>query len=275
MILLTATTDKIQVISSSAANLDVHISYQEVSSTTFTVTGMGRTNTAISSAATTDVLAAPAGSTNRNVKTIHIRNKHASLANDVTVQFNQNATLFELHKVTLNAGDALEYVEGVGFFTLTTAAALDRRLVVTTDVINATTSFADITGLTCALLSGKNYNFECYLFHQTNATTTGAQFGVNIGAAPTSLILQGWSQLTVSPTVAITLVGEAAVTARDTATAVETTGPGAVNMLHIMYGWIVPSANGTFAIRSKSEVAVASGLTIKAGSWCRIWEATG
>jgi len=59
---------------------------------------------------------------------------------------------------------------------------------------------------------------------------------------------------------------------RDDMKVVETTGPGAVNMLAIISGYIVPSADGTFAVRCASEVAVASGLTIKAGSWLRIWE---
>lgn len=44
------------------------------------------------------------------------------------------------------------------------------------------------------------------------------------------------------------------------------------NLLVKLSGYIQPSANGTFAIRCKSEIAVAAGLTVKAGSWLRIWE---
>ena len=150
-------------------------------------------------------------------------------------------------------------------------AKLDAKLRVVSDVVNATTSFADVTGLTQALLSGKKYAFEAWLFHQTNATTTGAQFGVNIGATPTVLNLSSISQITASVTAA-TFGSSAMVTAVDTAAVVETTGPGAVNMLAVLAGFIQPSADGTFAIRCKSEVAVASGLTVKAGSWLRIWE---
>ena len=32
------------------------------------------------------------------------------------------------------------------------------------------------------------------------------------------------------------------------------------------------AADGTFAVRCASEVAVAAGLTVKAGSWLRLWE---
>lgn len=273
MLLLLATTDKLSLISSSAATLDVVAACQDKTTATGALASYGP-RTAISSATTTDIVAVPGAGIERNVKMLNVRNKSASTPCDVTIQINANGTLYELIKVTLNAGDVLEYVEGVGWFTVTNQAALDKKLIVLNDVVNATTSFADITGLTCPLLSGKNYNFEVFLIHQTNATTTGAQFGVNIGAAPTALLLAGQSQITASVTAA-TFGSSAAVTARDTAFVVETTGPGAVNMNAYFSGYIKPSADGIFAVRCASEVAVANGLTVKAGSWCRIWEATG
>lgn len=274
MLLLLATTDTMSVITSAAATLDVVASIQDKTTASGAIASASQ-RTAITTATTTTVVSAPASGVERNVVELTLRNKHASLATDVTVQLAATGpTLYEMFKVTLNAGDTLEYIEGIGYFVLTNAAALDKRLIVTSDVVNATTSFADITGLTTPLLSGKHYNFMAVLIHQTNATTTGAQFGVNIGAAPTSLILHGYAQITSSVTAAA-YGGSAAVTALDTAMVVETTGPGAVNMIAVMHGWIVPSANGTFAVRCKSEVAVASGLTVKAGSHCIIWEATG
>ena len=136
---------------------------------------------------------------------------------------------------------------------------------------NATTSFADVTGLTVPLISGRKYGFEACLPHQTNATTTGAQFGVNIGATPTLLNVQAIQQITASVTAA-TFGSSAMVTAVDTAAVVETTGPGANNFIAMLYGFIQPSADGTFAVRCKSEVAVAGGLVVKAGGWLRIWE---
>jgi hypothetical protein len=123
MLLLAATTDKFSLITSAAGSIDVHVSYVDASNSTLVPSGAGTRNTAITTATTTDILAAPAASTVRNAKTIQIRNKSASVANDVTVQFDQNATLFELHKVTLQPGEALEYVEGVGFFTLAAASS--------------------------------------------------------------------------------------------------------------------------------------------------------
>lgn len=119
MLLLTATTDKLSLITSAAVTVDVHASFMDMSQVDPPVmkgTTSGKLNTAITTIATTDIVPAPGATTTRNVKTLHIRNKHATLQVDVTVQFNQGGTLFELCKVTLKAGDILQYVEGVGFF---------------------------------------------------------------------------------------------------------------------------------------------------------------
>jgi len=275
MILLTATTDKVQLITSAAVAIDVHASYMDASNADPPVvkgSTSGRQNTAINSAgATTDIVAAPAASTVRNVKGITARNKDATTACDVTVQFNQNATLFELFKVTLLAGETLEFVEGVGFFVVKSSATIDVKLRVTSDYVNATTSFTDITGLTYPIESGKHYCFEAHLYHRSDATTSGSQFGVN-GPAMTAMNLMGIQQITASVTAA-TYGSSAAVTALDTAAVVETTGPGTNTFLAIISGWVNPSAAGTFAMRGKSEVAAASGLTVKAGSWLRLWQA--
>jgi hypothetical protein len=120
MLILALTTDKIQAVGSTGADLDVHASWTDLSGSSVTP---GRTNTAITAAATTDIVAAPASSTYRNVKTINVRNRDAALSCDVAIVFNQNGTQFELHKATLRPGDLLEYVEGVGWFTVQAAAA--------------------------------------------------------------------------------------------------------------------------------------------------------
>lgn len=267
MILLTATTDSIEVVTSAAATLNVHASWMDYNGTTVTP---GRTNTAITTATTTTVLAAPAASTQRNLKTLNIRNKHASLATDVTVQFNQNATVFELHKATLKAGEALEYIEGVGFFVLALTSKLDAKLRVASDVTNATTSFADVTGLTSPVEAGKHYCFESCLYHVENATTTGARFAVN-GPTMTAMRIGIIDTVTESVSASVHAAG-ATATALDTSPDGATiTGSVAVKPA-ILSGWVNPSAAGTFAVRCQSEVAVASGLIVKAGSWLRLWE---
>lgn len=238
-----------------------------------------RVNTAsITTATTTTILDCTTSNRRRNVKHVNIRNTHASQAQNLTVLHTDTTNSEDLYKCNLLAGETLVLNESgtwlhydVDGCLKPANAKLNTTLRVTSDVVNATTSFADVTGLTVALQSGKKYIFESQLFHQTNATTTGAQFGVNIGAAPTSLIIWGSGQITSSVTAA-TFGSSACVTALDTAAVVETTGPGTNNFCHYLTGFIQPSADGTFAIRCKSEVAVASGLTIKAGSWLKMTE---
>lgn len=272
MLLLLSITDKIQVVTSAAATLDVIASIQDKTTATGALSSVSQ-RTAITTATTTDVVAVPGSGVERNIVEMTIHNKHASLATDVTVLLDANATDYEIVKYTINAGDTLEYIEGVGWFIVTNAAALDKRFSKTSDQTFATAAtFADITDLICPLLSGKTYNFLAHLYHINNATTTGSRFAVNIGAAPTALIVGTIDTVTASVTASVHSAGS--VSALDTAITAQTTGSTAITMA-VISGMIIPSANGTFAMRATSEVTVASGLIVKAGSWLRIWEATG
>jgi hypothetical protein len=263
MLLLELTTDKLQAITSSAATLDVHVSY---SINTAGVITFAKQNTAISSATTTDILAVPAASTVRNANFINIRNKDASLSCDVTVQFNANATLYELFKTTLAAGQVCSFTEGIGWFTYTATPILDMVKYVTTDSVHATAAtFADITGLTFPVISGRNYAYQAWLIAVTNLSTTGAQFGIG-GVAMTYMDLGGVSPLLAGDGTTAGTYTQGRATAINTAFGAQTTG-AATNQLHWMAGGFTPSASGTFAIRATSEVTVAAGLTVRKGSW--------
>lgn len=274
MILLTSTADKLQVITSAAGTVKVQASWADNLSGAVTV---GRTNTAaISTATTTDVLASPATSTQRKLKFLSVRNTHASLSQTITIQHTDGTTVEELWVGTLNFGEAVTYGEAAGWQVFDAsgcpklaAARLDVKLRVISDVVNATTSFADITGLTTPLLSGKKYCFEAMLIHVNDASTTGSRFGYNIGAAPTASIVS--THDTVTPSVTASAHSAGTITARDTAVTAQTTGSTS-QRLAIITGFIQPSADGTFAMRCASEIAVTNGLTVKAGSWLRIWE---
>lgn len=123
MITLTQpTADKIQVITSSTADLDVHASFAEADLLTAQIESTGETfsrgnqRTAIVTATTTDVLAAPASNKLRLLSYLNCRNKHASTSNDVTVQMNSTGPLLtQFIKVTLLAGESLVYSEGTWF----------------------------------------------------------------------------------------------------------------------------------------------------------------
>lgn len=266
--LTNASTDKLQLVTSTGADVDVIASWVDWLSGTPTP---GMTPTAITTATTTDIVATPAASTVRNMKDLSARNKDTSLTQDLTVIVNRGGTQYERHKTTLQPGECLEWVEGIGFFNLAAAYSRDQFRRVTSDSTHATAAtFANVNDLQFSVLSGHSYGIEMFLLHQTNATTTGAQFGIG-GVTMTEMWLWGHQQITSSVTAAA-YGSSAAVTAVDTAAVVETTGPGAVQMGASLYGYFVPSASGTLSVRATSEVTVAGGLIVKKGSWARVTE---
>lgn len=265
--------DKLQLVTSAAVTVDVHCSYvdRDSAGTTFTP---GRQNTLISTAATTDICAAPGSGVIRNAKNLNVRNRHATLPVDVTIVYDANGTDCELCKSTLQPGDELVYLENVGWFVVAAAQKVFfKRRVAGSDYSNATTSFTDITGLTCPVQAGKHYAFITHLFHIENASTTGARFAVN-GPAMAGMRVNGMGVFAGSLTAATMMSQTADIAALDTAVPGATLGSATTPQvaLFIMSGWVNPSADGTFAIRGQSEIAVASGLVVKVGSWLQLWE---
>jgi hypothetical protein len=111
MLLLTSTSDKLQLITGSAVAVDVHASFVDNASGTITP---GRQNTAITTATTTDVVAAPGSGTQRNVQTLTIRNKGLS-TDHVHVVLTDGATAAELFSASLAAGSSLQFLDGAGW----------------------------------------------------------------------------------------------------------------------------------------------------------------
>lgn len=103
MINLTSVSDTISVVTSAAAQIEVHASWVDFNGTTVTP---GRTNTPhITTATTTVIVAAPAASTQRNVKHLNITNDHASASCSVTVEHSDGTTVVEMMAFTLLPGE--------------------------------------------------------------------------------------------------------------------------------------------------------------------------
>jgi len=277
MLMLTATTDSIAVTTSNGTggfyDLDVVSTFIDRLTSTGAVGAANRELELITTATTVDIVEEPASDTTRKVKYINIRNKHVSASCDVIVKLDDNGTFYELHKATLLAGETLCYLEKVGFFKVVDTARNERIKVMTADSTHATAAtFADITGLQLPMKAGVIYGVFCCLHHINNATTTGSQFGYNIGAGPTDARFSTIDTVTGSTTASVHSAGS--ITARDTAITAQTTGSAAIT-LAIIAGFIIPSADGTFSMRATSEVTVGSGLIVKAGSFLRVFRPTG
>lgn len=109
MLLLTSTSDLVQVITDAASDIEVHASWVDNASGTITP---GRTNTAsITSATTTIIVASPGATTQRNVKYLNFHNNHASVSCLLRIVHTDGTTTEELIHATLTAGEALIFNE--------------------------------------------------------------------------------------------------------------------------------------------------------------------
>ena len=102
MIILSSTSDLIRVVTSHAAQIEVHTSWVDLAGSTVTP---GRTNTLITTATTTTIVGSPASGAVRNLKHLNITNDHASQSCIVTVEHSDGTTVIELMAFTLLPGE--------------------------------------------------------------------------------------------------------------------------------------------------------------------------
>ena len=273
MILLASTADLLRIVTSAAVTVDVHASWVDLNGSTVTP---GRTNTAISTATTTTVVASPGSSTYRTVKSLTVRNRHATTAQNVTINHTDGTTSVELIKVTLAAGECLHYHEAAGFWISDTfgrvktntsengsGAAVNalNLVVLASDVVNnnaVANTIANVTGLSFSVTAGETYHFEFFIPYTSAATTTGSRWSISGPGSPT--MLNYTSQYTITAT---TLTSNYA-TAYDIPAASNASSLTAGNIAWLA-GIIKPSANGTVIARFASEIAN-SAITAKAGA---------
>ena len=280
MIILASTSDKIQVITSAIADIEVHASWMDNLSGAMTP---GRTNTAsISTATTTDVVASPAASTQRNVKTISIRNNHASTACAVTVQHTDGTNVEALIKPTLLAGEAIVWIDQVGWIyyaadgTVKPGQGTVTVAKLASDQSNSTTTPTKVTGISVALAAG-TYTFDYYVLCQSSIITTGVKYSVDFTGTVTSFVAN-MMWVDVSATASTATPSQAAVGAAGqvysamSARAKSQAGWGTLlgtdaanaDMLVRIEGMMIVTAAGNIDLWHGSETAAAT--TTKAGS---------
>lgn len=119
MLTLASTTDTLELATTTTAAIDVLITYADNVSGTVTP---GNQTTAITTATTTIICAAPGASTQRAIVSVSIRNKAAGSANTVTVKIDKSGTEFEIISASLGAGQSLTYEDGQGWSTTSVPA---------------------------------------------------------------------------------------------------------------------------------------------------------
>ena len=278
MIVLTETTDNLQVVLGGTVTtnqLRCYSAWRDVTTTAYTP---GRTVTNTNNTTDVNLVPAPASSTQRVVDFIGIYNAD-TVAQTVTVKFDANGTEYTLWSDSLAAGERLEYQDGSGFrvcnldgiqklvmvpqYSSPTVSGVN-TVVLSSDVTNNNASantIADVTGLSFAVTAGETYWFYFSIPYTSAATTTGSRWSVNGPAAPTLLNYSSYYTLTAtSQTVNY-------ATAYDIPAASNATSLTAGNVATIE-GFIKPSANGTVVARFASEVS-SSAVVAKAGALCQ------
>ncbi len=101
-----------------------------------------------------------------------------SLANSAGLLLNNGSGTLSYSLLT---GDGS--VNSAGVLTIANTVKPDRTFVSGSNATNATTTLADITGLTSALIANSTYEFEAYLTILTSADTDGTGYAVQFSAA--------------------------------------------------------------------------------------------
>lgn len=278
MILLINTTSKLQITTASTGTADIYACYVDASSTTLTPSGGGVGAIEPTTATTTDLVGSPAASTFRNVKTINIRNTHASNTNTYNVLHADSAGLtLTLHSVALAAGEMCTYVEGMGWSIIGAdgayKASSPRVLfkVLAADDATGTAGtgvqawFPAAGGVTVAANT-------TYFFEGSHSMTTGATSTVvnNLfaGTATVSSILY---EVLASNAANNTQVAPTSTTI-DVATAVAVAAAGTgVNKRMSVQGAVRFTTAGTFIPQFNFTINPTGTITIKRNSFFRMW----
>lgn len=126
--ILSAASDKLQILCTTAVPVDCHVAYMDHGHGGVTKTP-GRMNAAVLSDSAVDILTMAGGAGNpREVTLLTARNKDASDPVTVTLQLEIGGVAYELYQTTLNAGDTLLYMPGVGFVISPAAAVVARAV---------------------------------------------------------------------------------------------------------------------------------------------------
>lgn len=274
MLVLQDANDELEVdltIAVTTNQLPVVVCWRDITTTGYTP---GRTNINTNSTTAVIICGHPAASTYRVIDYLSVFNAD-TVAAEVTIQINDNATLYKMIVVTLAVNERLVYQEGTGWQVLAASGALKtlntwstpitglQAVVLGSDVTNNNASantIADVTGLSFAVTAGNKYYFNFIIPYTAAATTTGSRWSVSGPASPTTLAYT--SHYTITATTET--VGFA--TAYDIPAASNASSLTAGNVARIE-GHIVPSASGNVIARFASEVS-ASAIVAKAGAVC-------
>lgn len=271
MLVLTTTSEKFQIKTSSTADIDYFVVWSDQGPSG----SIGQASGTVNTVTTTDFVASPAASYRRVLQSFTIKNRHASAQQGVTFIFYDGTNGREVREVLVNPGDTFSYDLRTGFGyqprivplpTGSTPAINALNLVVlASDVTNnnsTANTIANVTGLSFPVVSGGTYRFRFVIQYTSAATATGSRWSVSGPGSPTALRYGSVYSLT-----ATSRTFNDGLAAYDLPAASNATSAATGANTAEVEGYITASADGTVIARFASEVA-SSAIVAKAGSIC-------
>jgi hypothetical protein len=274
MLILSTTTDKIQVILGGAIatnQLDCVATYKDISTSAYS--GSAPSLVATNNTTAVDLVDSPASSTQRIVDFISVFNTDTANAT-VTIRLNRNGTLGTLFKCVLGIGELMTYTEGQGWVVYQNNGSIKNGLVngnnplssdvsqvvLANDVINnnaTANTMLDVTGLSFPVTAGVVTWFRFFIPYTAAVGTTGSRWSIN---GPSFTRLSYTSRYPISATSLTTNYSSA----YDFPTTSNASSLAAGNVA-IIDGHILPVSSGNVIARFASEISN-SAITALAGS---------
>ncbi len=181
----------LDVITSTAATINVHVDYMDLVDAATTGTP-APVNTNIASATTTTIMTGVGTTTARRALFISFRNTHATLSDDLTLRhYDGTSVTSEIIKFTIAAGETRTF-NGDSFsvpdVSRTYVLGSSSVFALTGDISNSTVTPAALTTMTASSIPAGTYLIEYFILHQSSITTTGVKFDVNFTGTVTHIV---------------------------------------------------------------------------------------
>jgi hypothetical protein len=279
MIILTNTTDKIQVKLGGAVATNQAVCYASFRNTTSTTISADRGIVLTNNTTAVDLVGAPAASAQRIVDYISVYNADTASVT-VTIDFFDNSSLFTLITATLGAGEKLEYQEGTGFKIISTTGAQritdgmvgaptansDISYVLKdTDQSTNSNAFVSLTGLEFPVVAGKSYWFRFTIPYDVTNTATGSAFAIT---GPSAVNLYYYTDVSSGVNARFAQRG---ITIYD-GTLASTTSSQITGNIATVEGVVTPTASGNITARFRHQELSSVFVTQKAGAFVQYIE---
>jgi hypothetical protein len=274
MLILTQTTDSLQVVLSASATIEAQcfVSYRNTTSSAITPL---RTVTNTNDTTAVTLVPAPSASNQRIVDYISIYNANSSSITP-TVLFNDNGTTYPLFSATILPGEKIEYHEGAGFSVIgfnggaksTTQYGISNvttpwtTVVLTSDVINNNATgntYEDITGLSFTASTTGTYWVRLMALTSVVVNNRLGAYAFN-GPTASLITLAGYVMNSN-----VSILQNVINAYNSPATALSTSSPASSRNVYTLEGFLTLTATGT--VQARHSCSTSSGaLTTMAGT---------